>query len=532
MSFADLLTGNRLVRKAADVVVARFARKRTLYLDQANAAELQEQTLLKLVRKARRTRFGRDHGFDSIRSVADYQARVPVRDYEAFWNEYWGPVFPHLENVTWPGYIPYYALSSGTTSGTTKRLPVSREMLKSNRKAAFTTLAFFRNQFPEVSLFNGRIFFLGGITNMPRESDGSRQGDLSAIAAVEVSSLLRPYTFPPLELSGISSWDEKIQALAVHSAHLPITMLSGVPSWMLFLFDRLKKVTGKSTIAEIWPTLRLLIHGGTQFDSYREVFRKEIGSDLVHFVEVYPCSEGFIATEDPRHRMLRIVPDHGVFFEFIPMEEFDERLGRPKSDRPVRHTLANVELYVQYAILATSCAGAWSYLVGDTVAFEKREPPLIRFTGRTKFFLSAFGEHLISEEISRAVAHASSVTGAEVQDHHVGPVFPTEPQKPGHHRYLIEFRRKPDDLSRFVRLVDEELCRLNEDYQAHRNGDVTMLAPVVVVVSPGGFGAWLRTRPNFSPQHKVPQMDNGGKLSDSIFAWMKANGHLDGSPRA
>jgi hypothetical protein len=528
MSFLDLVTGNRLVRKAADALLARFARKRTLFLDQADAAELQHNTLLALVARAQRTRFGREHDFASIRSVDDFQLRVPIRDYEAFWKEYWEPVYPHVEDVTWPGRIPYYALSSGTTSGATKYVPVSKEMLKSNRQAAFTTLAFYRHVYPDVPLFNGRVFFLGGITDMPLQADGSRAGDLSAIAAVEVSRFLRPYTFPPRELSGIANWEEKAKAMAAQSANLPITVFSGVPAWQLVLFDHLKKVTGKSTIAEIWPTLRLVIHGGTKFDPYREIFRKEIGSDQVRFLEVYPCSEGFVATEDPRYDLLRIVPDHGIFFEFVPLEEFDEGHGRLKSDRPIRHTLANVETGVQYAVLATTCAGLWSYLIGDTIAFEKRSPPLIRFTGRTKYFLSAFGEHLISEEIEKAIQQAAVATGAEVQDHHVGPVFPTEPQKPGHHLYLVEFRSPPASLADFAQIIDATLRQFNEDYRAHRAGDVSMLAPAIVVVKTGGFNAWMLAHGKRPPQHKLPRMDNGGKLTSSMRDWLRENGFLVG----
>jgi GH3 auxin-responsive promoter len=527
MSFADLLTGNRFIRWAADNALARYSRKRTLYLDAANAPALQERMLLKLVNKARNTRFGKEHDFASIQSIADYQQRVPVRDYEAFWNQYWQPRFPKVENSTWPGRVPYFALSSGTTSGATKFIPISKEMLKSNRKAAFTTLAFYRHLFPNERLFNGRVFFLGGNTQMRQESDGSRSGDLSAIAAVEVSSLLRPYAFPPLALSGIGDWDTKLQLLAEQSAKLPITVFSGVPSWQLRLFDKLKSITGKKTIAEIWPTLRVVVHGGTSFDPYREVFRREIGSDKVRFLEVYPCSEGFVATEDPRYNLLRIVPDHGILFEFVPMSEFDESHGKLKSDRPIRHTLANVETGVQYAVLVTSCAGLWSYLVGDTIAFEQRNPPLIRFTGRTKFFLSAFGEHLISEEIEKAIMRASTENDAEAQDHHVGPLFPSEPKRPGRHLYLIEFRKRPSDLERFARIVDEELSRLNEDYQAHRQGDLTMLEPIVTVVKPGGFEGWLRSRPNFSPQHKVPRMDNTGKVTTAIQTWLHEHGFVE-----
>jgi len=526
MAFVDLLTGNRLIRKAADTMLARFARKRTEFLDHADVADLQRKTLLDLVRKAKATRFGQDHGFDSIRTIEDYQARVPIRDYEAFWKQYWQTTYPKIDNQTWPGTVPYYALSSGTTSGTTKFVPVTHEMLRSNRKAAFTTLAFFRAQHPEVSLFNGRIFFLGGNTDMAAQADGSKPGDLSAIAAVEVSSFLRPYTFPPLELSGIADWDTKVQQLAEQSARLPITVLSGVPAWMLVLFDRLKKITGKATIAEIWPTLRVLVHGGTKFEPYRDIFKREIGSDRVRTLEVYPCSEGFVATEDPRYNMLRIVPDHGVFFEFIPMEQFSEEHGGLKTDQPERHTLANVETGVQYAVVITSCAGLWSYLVGDTVAFEQTKPPLIRFTGRTKYFLSAFGEHLISEEIEKAIQEAAAATGAEVQDHHVGPVFPSEPQKPGHHLYLVEFRKTPAVLADFTRQVDETLSRLNEDYRAHRKGDLSMLEPRVQIVTPGGFNAWMIAHGKRPPQHKLPRMDNSGLMTASMAAWLKENGLL------
>ena len=526
-ALAELFSGNRLARKTADALLARFARKRTFYLDRAKVAELQERVLLKLVRTARKTRFGREHAFSSIRSIADYQARVPIRTYEDFWKEYWQPVYPHLENVSWPGRVPYYALSSGTTTGATKYIPVTRQMLSSNRKAAFTTLAFYRSLYPDAALFNGRIFFLGGNTDLTRQADGSRPGDLSAIAALEITRFLRPYTFPPVELSNIGSWEEKVKALAEQSAHLPITVLSGVPSWMRLLFDHLKQATGKSTIAEIWPTLRLIIHGGTKFDSYRDGFRKEIGSDKVRFLEVYPCSEGFVATEDPRHDLLRIVPDHGIFFEFVPIEEFGAENRSLKSNRPVRHTLANVEVGVQYAIVMSTCAGLWSYLVGDTVAFERKDPPLIRFTGRTKYFLSAFGEHLISEEIEKAIEEAATKTCAEVHDHHVGPVFPNAKEKVGRHLYLIEFRKAPGKLEDFARCLDEALCRMNEDYRAHRAGDLTMRAPAIEIVSEGGFMKWMLAHGKRPPQHKLPRMDNEGKLTSSMREWLQANGCLE-----
>jgi hypothetical protein len=272
-------------------------------------------------------------------------------------------------------------------------------------------------------------------------------------------------------------------------------------------------------VAEIWPDLRLVIHGGTKFDPYRDLFRKEIGSDAVKFCEVYPCSEGFIATEDPRYGLLRVIPDHDIFFEFIPVEDLDR-------ERPTRHTLANVELGVQYAVVLTSCAGVWSYLVGDTVAFESRHPPLIRFTGRTKYFLSAFGEHLISEEVEKSVAYAAQLCGVYVHDFHVGPVFPASPTQPGHHLYLIEFAGAPPDTSRFAHALDAELIRINEDYEAHRKGDLTLLAPVVRTVKRDGFEEWMKSRGKAGGANKVPRMDNTGTITAQMKAWFEANARL------
>jgi hypothetical protein len=506
------LAGRPLVRQLADVVMGRFARRRVAQLDRQPVGRVQRQTLLRLVRRARHTRFGKEHGFAHVRSVEDYQRQVPLRDYEAFWDGYWRAPFPFLQGATWPDHVPYLALSSGTTRGTTKYLPLSRQMLASNQKAALTTLALFLAAHPGTPLFTGRLFFLGGSTDLqdlgaPLGRPGRvLGGDLSGITSLEASALLRPYSFPPVELALIKDWDQKMRVLAERGAQLPITMLSGIPAWLLVLFDRLRQVTGKGRIADVWPMLRLLIHGGIKFDPYRELFRQQVGSPDVHFVEVYPASEGFIATEDPRYRLLRLVPDHDLFFEFVPVDE----LG---SARPVRHAAADVEVGVNYAVVLTTCAGLWGYVLGDTVVFERRDPPLLRFSGRTKYFLSAFGEHLISEEVERAVAAAATATGCAAVDFHVGPVFSANPGQPGRHRYLVEFAGAPPDLARFAAELDAALCRVNEDYAAHRQGDLAMLAPEVVPVRKGGFAEWMRAQGKLGGQHKVPRMDNGGQVT-------------------
>jgi hypothetical protein len=498
-----------MLRRAADLLFTVSARRRVRRLDALNLEQIQSQTLLSLVRHAQETRFGQDHDFARIRSVADFQERVPLRDYDAFWGSYWKAAFPGMTGATWPGKVPYLALSSGTTTGTTKYVPVSREMLVSNRRGALTGLSWFRAAFPKKPLFTGRMFFLGGSTDLQQLDDAAAPvlaGDLSGIVAREVPSLLRPYCFPPLDVALMRDWEQKLDQLCRQSRSLPITLVSGVPSWLLVLFERMLQLTGRDRLIDVWPTLQVVIHGGTGFEPYRSLFRRVVGSDSVQFLETYPASEGFIAAEDPRHGLLRLIPDHRIFFEFVPVAEL-------KDARPTRHTASQVELGVQYAVVLTTCAGLWSYVLGDTVCFERRDPPLLRFTGRTHYGLSAFGEHLISEEIEKAVAAAAEATELAVVDFHVGPVFPETAGLPGRHRYLVEFAAIPPEVTPFARHLDETLCRLNEDYAAHRAGDLTMLPPEVIPLRRGDFAAWMRSRGKLGGQHKLVRIDSSGRLT-------------------
>jgi hypothetical protein len=525
-SVLESLVSRPLVRRLTDVVMGRYGTHRTVQLDHRPARRIQEQTLLRLVRHARRTQFGRAHDFEGVCTVADYQRRVPLRTYEDFWEEFWRSPFPHLADVTWPGPISYFALSSGTTSGSTKYIPLSRQMLASNQKAALTTLSWFRAAHPATPLFAGRLFFLGGSTDLrDLSAEGGRSspdsvwaGDLSGITVRVASPLLRPFTFPPERLALEKDWDVKMRQLARIGANLPITMLSGVPAWLLVLFDRLREVTGHERIADIWPQLRLVLHGGTKFDPYRALFAARIGDPSVYFQETYPASEGFIASEDPRHGLLRLIPDHNIFFEFVPCEELN-------ADQPTRHTVADLQTGVQYAVVLTTCAGLWSYVLGDTVCFARRDPPLLRFTGRTRYFLSAFGEHLISEEVENAVAAAASLCGVSMVDFHVGPAFPVKPDEPGGHRWFVEFTESipPEALRRFENELDAALGRFNEDYQAHRAGDLAMRKPQVVVVPPGGFVRWMRARGRLGGQNKVPRMDNSGRITEELDGFFSAS---------
>lgn len=506
-----------MVRAGVNRAFGLYARRRTAWCDRADPVEAQRGTLLKLIRSAGRTRFGADHGFERINTVEDYQKSVPLRTYEALWNDYLREGYPILDNVTWPGRVPYFALTSGTTQGATKYVPVTRRMIRSNELAARTMLAHHVRARPGSRLFSGRIFFLGGSSDLEQPAPGVCQGDLSGIAAKELSPPLRPYTFPPLDLALIPDWDVKLTRLAEESARLPVTLVSGVPSWLLVLFQRVLEVTGKSSIPEVWPVLELVVHGGVKFDPYRAAFRAILGEGGPRLQESYPCSEGFIAFGDPDTELLKLCFDHGIFYEFVPVDELD-------SERPTRHWLGDVVAGVNYAIVVSTCAGLWSHVIGDTVRFESLSPPLMTFTGRTKYSLSAFGEHLISEEIEKAVAVASESTGSAVRDWHVGPVFRGAL---GHHLFVFEFVQPPSDLLAFRAEVDRNLRKANADYDAHRAEGVGLPSPEVVICRAGGVNEWMRSRGKLGGQHKFPRIDNSGELTRQIVEELREAGMVE-----
>jgi hypothetical protein len=508
------LAAVRPVRAAVNASFHAFARRRTARLDRSDPIAIQQRTLRRLVLCARSTRFGRDHVFRAIHDVREFQKAVPIRTYEQTWRLYFQDQYPIFDELTWPGRIPYLALTSGTTQGTTKYIPVSRAMVRSNLKASKTMVAYHLAARPNSALFRGKLFFLGGSTALEVPAPGVRQGDLSGIAAVEVHDWLRPYTFPPTELALEPNWDRKLQLLAEQSLREPITLVGGVPSWLLALFERLRTLSGKATIGEIWPKLEVVVHGGVKFDPYRAAFESVLGAPSVRLQDVYACSEGFIAFGDPATGLLRLAFDHGLFYEFVPIDELE-------SQSPTRHWLRDVQIGVNYAIVVSTCAGMWAHVIGDTVRFESLSPPLLTFTGRTKYTLSAFGEHLINEEVEGAIAAAAAATGAAVREWHVGPVFQGAL---GHHVYVIEFLKPTEGLHRFRESLDADLAGRNADYLAHRAEGVGLPLPEILVVRPGTFHDWMRSRGKLGGQHKVPRMDSAGALTGEIIRFCLERG--------
>jgi hypothetical protein len=518
------LSPGRPIRSLVDWGFRWTARLRTSALSGADPIQAQARTLRRLIRRARDTQFGRDHHFDRIGGVPDFQAAVPIRSYEALWDEYLRDRYPIFEDLTWPGRIPYLALTSGTTQGATKYIPVSRDMVASNRDTAWNMLANHGAAHPESRCFLGRMLFLGGSAALRRVAPGVEEGDLSGIAARELSPLLRPFTFPRLDLALESDWDRKLARLAELSRHEPITLVGGVPSWLLMLFQRLLEATGKSTLIEVWPDLQVVVHGGVKFDPYRESFRSIIGSERVRMLETYACSEGFVAFGDPATGLLRLAYDSGIFYEFVPTDDLD-------SPRPTRHWLGDVECGVNYAIVVSTCAGMWAHVIGDTIRFESRKPPLLTFTGRARQTLSAFGEHLIGEELEAAIAGAAVESDAAVRDWHVGPVFEGTP---GYHQYVVEFLTEPADPARFRDRLDAELARRNADYLSHRAPGAGLPPPALLVARPGAFESWMRRRGKLGGQNKVPRVDNTGALTRDLLQFLRESDQVAAmvAPRA
>jgi hypothetical protein len=476
-------------------LVRPWAGHRLHHLQTGNAVKKQAAILRHLRGKAGTTRFGHHHGLWDVETVRDYQKAVPVRTYEDFWEDWWKPAYPVLQDVTWPGKVPFFAVTSGTTSGTTKYIPLTWETLKQNRRAALDMVAAHLATYPESRLFGGRSFVLGGSTSLTQEAPGVRLGDLSGIVAKTAPVWMRPFTFPPVELALMEDWDEKLEVMVHAVEGRTITALSGVPSWVLIFFDRLEQAYDHWPL----PDLELFVHGGIAWAPYAKRFAPYLARSGAVTREVYPASEGFVAFADrgPDDGLL-LSWDSGLFFEFVPVEELDAL-------EPTRHWLATIEPDIEYAILVTGPSGLWSYVLGDTVRFLETRPPRLVITGRTAYMLSAFGEHLIQTELDHAIVGAVEGAGGAVNEYVVGPVLPETGV--GHHVVYVEPAERCElDADALARAIDAELAELNDDYRAHRKDDVGMAAPDVRLLPPGTCAEWLRRHGQLGGQHKVPRV--------------------------
>ena len=507
------MTG-RVSGRAIDWLAARRARQlEAVWRDPAAA---QEKALRRLVAEARDTDFGLEHGFRSIGGVAEFQRRVPVRDYAQHrpWIE---RAAAGERSVAWPGHCRDWVKTSGTTSGD-KLIPVTAEALAAHRRGGWDALLAAARRVGGAALMGGPMLFLGGSTVLEPMGEGRRVGDLSGLVAAHLPLGFRRRYSPGLACAAIASWEDRLEATAARAADQDIRLLSGMPSWLVILFERIarqREARGRRLrdLCDLWPGLRVLIHGGVAFPPYASVFEQWLGPRLDHGlerVEVYPASEAFVAVQTEVAGGLTLMLDHGLFYEFVPVED----LGTAS---PRRHTVADVELGRPYAVVLTSPAGVWAYLLGDTVRFTARDPLRLVITGRTRHYVNAFGENVIVEEVERALVRACRRTEAEVVEFTVAPRFPTAEEPRGRHEWLVEFRVPPTEPEDFARIVDEGLVAMNTDYRTKRAGSVGMTAPRVTMLPAGTFHRWMRRAGRLGDQHKVPRVTNDRALAEALL---------------
>jgi hypothetical protein len=486
-------------------ILKTYVAARRAALARIQPARTQQGQLSRLVRAARDTRFGRDHGFSSVRSVRDFQQRVPLRRYEDLQRDYWQASFPLLRDCTWPGKIDFFALSSGTTTGASKYVPCSKEFLRLNRRTGLDVIVHHLADRPNSQLLAGKNFLLAGSTQLTQLAPGIQAGDLSGIGAAIMPWWARSRVYPPPELSALVDWEQKIERIARELGDQPISSISGLPSWVLIFLDVLmeRAPAQRRALSQLLPRLELICHGGISFVPYRAKFDELLRDSSVRTREIYPSSEAFVAVADRGPgEGLRLTLDQGTFFEFVPLEELN-------SPAPRRHWIGDVEYDVNYAVAVSTCSGLWSYLIGDTVRFVEKDPARVLMTGRTAHQLSLVGEHLITEEVDGALSQAASQLGLDVVDYTLSGGFSTQEGARGRHHYLIEFRQQ--ELAhalvlQFASLLDAALQTRNRDYYEHRANGYGLHVPRVHPVPRGLFASWMKARGKLGGQNKVPRM--------------------------
>jgi len=489
-----------------DSVIQWHARRRLRQLHElaTDPRAAQQRVFSYLVKRCQQTSFGRQHGLGSVETYADFCKAVPLRDYAGL-APWWDRARNGEPDVTWPGRIRYWAISSGTTDGE-MYLPVSEATIRAGRQGAFDAIAPALAQ-DDPRLFAGRMLFLGGSTSLRKQGD-IWIGDNTGIHTLHIPRIMRRWHSPGARIAGLSNWEEKIRRAAQVSSRHDIRMLSGVPSWICLFAQEVLAQTGCGSLLEVWPNLKLFVHGGMAFAPYRKHLLDLVGGKI-RCVDTYSASEGGMLAVQDQISGPGMLPlcDLGVHFEFVPARE----LGH---DNPTRLRLHEVETGTDYAVVLNTDSGIYGYLVGDLVRFESTRPLRLLFAGRIKHTLNAFGEHICGGELDRAIAAACDATGAEVGEYAVATTFPDAHRPVGGHLWYVEFRAAPANLGAFANALDATIAAGNEDYACHRIGSFGMVAPTIQAVPPGTFYAWMRARGRFGGQNKVPRVLTPGQEAE------------------
>lgn len=470
------------------------------------------QVLRRLTSKAERTEWGREHGFASLRTYEDFAASSPVNTYEDLKLAI-DRMRQGERDVLWPGQVRWYAKSSGTTNDKSKFIPVSQDGLRDTHYAGGRdAVAWYLGNNPHSRIFDGKALILGGSHASNYNLKNSLVGDLSAILIENINPLVNLVRVPKKETALLSDFELKRDRIAHEAIKENVTNLSGVPSWMLSVMNRVLEITGKDNLSEVWPNLEMFFHGGVAFTPYREQYRKLIPSANMHYMETYNASEGFFGIQDdPSDLSMSLMLDYGVFYEFIPMDELE-------SPNPHVVPLWGVETGRNYAMLISTSSGLWRYMIGDTVRFTGKDPYKFVITGRTKFFINAFGEELIVDNAEVGLAEACRQTGAQVLEYTAAPVF-MDGEGKCRHQWLVEFAKEPADIALFARILDETLQHVNSDYEAKRYKDITLQPLELVAARKGLFHDWLASKGKLGGQHKVPRLSNNRVHIEEMLAF-------------
>ena len=472
--------------------------------------EVQEETLSRIVKRANVTIFGEEHGFKDISSYSDFKNQIPVRDYDSL-KPYIEKALKGEDSVLFPGDVRWFAKSSGTTSARSKFIPITREnMEECHFRGGKDAVAMYFINNPQSKLFKGKSLVIGGSHQVSNYNSDSYFGDLSAVLLQNMPFWVHILRTPDLSIALMDEWEEKLEKMAEATINDSVSNIAGVPSWALVLMNRILEITGANNIHEVWPKLELFIHGGVSFDPYREQFKKLFPDPSMKYLETYNASEGFFGIQDdPESDDMLLMLDYGVFYEFIPMSDWN-------SDNPRVLPLEEVELGENYAIVISTSAGLWRYKIGDTVRFTSINPFKIKITGRTKHFINAFGEEVIIDNADKALKKACQLTKADVAEYTAAPRFMKAGEQ-GSHQWLIEFANPPENLEYFMEVLDNTLKANNSDYEAKRYKDLALVRPELVVVKKGTFYKWMKANNKLGGQHKVPRLSNNRDIVEEIL---------------
>ena len=463
--------------------------------------DVQNELLLNLLNKAKNTEWGKRYDYKSINNYLDFKSRVPLQDYESLHKDI-HRVKNGEQNILWPTEIKWFAKSSGTTTGKSKFIPVSKEsLIDCHYKGGKDLLAIYHNNHPNSKLILGKTLVIGGSSELSKINKGAYAGDLSAIIMKNFPLWVEQRRVPKLSVALMDNWEHKIEKMAITTSKEDVSNISGVPSWSLVFLKKVLEITGKDNINEVWPNLEMYMHGGVNFEPYQTQFEELFPNQSLNYYENYNASEGFIGIQDQSNvNEMLLMLDYGIFYEFIDASELT-------SDNPKTLTLEEVVMNKNYAIVITTNSGLWRYMIGDTVKFTSLAPFRIKVTGRTKQHINAFGEELIVENAEQALFNACKKTNAVIKEFTVAPKYFTN-NSTGKHEWLIEFEKTPENLDSFSELLDNELKSLNSDYEAKRFKNMVLSKPMVNKVEKGTFYRWMKEKNQLGGQHKVPRLSN------------------------